>query len=71
MVWLLVGIVVLIIVVVCLVIVKGRKGSRADWTPGNFCIKCGARHPQDFGPLAPCPRCGGMDYDLRTGPPER
>jgi len=34
-------------------------------TPGNFCVRCGHRHPQDFGALGPCSNCGGLDYELR------
>lgn len=69
MVLLIVGVVVLAIVVLC--IAKGRKDLHADWTPGNFCIKCGTRHPQDFGLLGHCSRCGEMDYEVRKGPPQR
>lgn len=67
MLWLaVVGALAIVIVLAC--ILKGRKDPRARWTPGNFCTKCGARHPQDFGSLGPCPRSGGMDFEIRKGP---
>jgi hypothetical protein len=69
MVWFIVS--ALVVVGILVYLLRNRKDSRADWTPGNFCTRCGVRHPQDFGSLGLCPRCGGTDYEIRKGPPIR